>query len=88
MNLDSKDELIKIFADEPTPHGQIFDDNRRWCIGCQSITSVFAVLKTDHLAGKICPNCSAIWPEHADEIIMQIYNEEDFLEDLGNITLN
>jgi hypothetical protein len=57
-------------------HGQKFDNGSRWCANCEKTVAV-----GNHVSGvfggysnKICPECSAVWPEYVD----------DFLADFGD----
>ena len=50
----------------PTPHGARFDDGRRWCGRCNKTVLTCAPVTTNSWADKMCPRCTAIWPEYMD----------------------
>ena len=52
-------------------HGQMFDNNSRWCMHCNNTVKV-GHLATGEFAehsDKVCPKCSSVWPECIDEFL-------------------
>lgn len=71
-------ELLKeAFLDMPTPHGAIFDDMRRWCGKCLVPVRGCEPVVGNSWADKICPQCTAIWPEYTDLYQMWMMMEHD-----------
>ena len=52
-------------------HGQMFDNNSRWCVNCNKTVNVGHSATGDFAAhsNKVCPTCSAVWPECIDEFL-------------------
>lgn len=57
-------------------HGQLFDDNRRWCKCCQRPTITAPPIDTDKWQHMICPVCTSLWPEYEEEILQSILSDE------------
>jgi hypothetical protein len=74
--------LAEAFADMPTPHGMTFDDNRRWCGKCEELVVCSEPVPGNGWADKICPRCTAIWPEHMDLFHLTQMMDDDEEEDL------
>lgn len=52
-------------------HGQRFDNGSRWCANCEKTVKVgrsATGLFSAH-SGKLCPECSAVWPEYVDDFL-------------------
>lgn len=62
-------------------HGQIFDDNRRWCTCCQMPKITLQPDDNDEWQHKICPTCTSLWPEY-EEQVRQLLVLENFSEDI------
>ena len=65
--------MIDVFNQVPIEHGQEFDDHRRWCGICSRPKMVEKQTTTDSWAHKICPTCTAVWPEY----ITQYLDDDD-----------
>jgi hypothetical protein len=74
--------LAEAFLDMPTPHGATFDDLRRWCGKCEEPVVCGQPSTFNTWADKICPRCTAIWPEHIDLFQMTQMMADDEDEDV------
>lgn len=71
-------KLCEVFLSVPVPHGQIFDDNRRWCTTCQKPVVIPEVTPQEHWNDKVCPTCMSIWPEYFKTFEDQITDQFQF----------
>lgn len=89
MDDELKAQISEIFAEIPVDHGEFFDDGRRrWCGICRHPRIVQKESKSDPWKSRACPECSAIWPEHAVEFMSSAMSEEDFLDQFPQATIN
>ena len=88
MNTDlvELEEFIKnLLSKEPADptdlkiiHGQLFDDNRRWCGLCQSARFICEPVESNQWADKMCSSCSSLWPEYVELALAAIADDEIF----------
>jgi hypothetical protein len=62
------------------PHGQEFDDGRRWCHGCLRPRYVAPIKEPFTWKDRCCGVCSALWPEYVAEFVQSAMQNE--LEEL------
>ena len=81
------ESLAELFANAPIIHGQLFDDNRRWCATCESPKIIQEFKVESPWSSKICVDCSSIWPEFIPEFIESVNNDDESLSpfELGTI---
>jgi hypothetical protein len=83
-----RSEIIEMFDDLGIQHGEMFDDGRRWCGVCEhpriAVHPVHAKTWTD----KACKCCNAVWPEHIEEFMTGIIEENEELESMIPATIN
>lgn len=57
-------------------HGQWFDDGRRWCALCESPRWPNAACDTRRWQHMICHTCSAVWPEHQADFLLEVMDND------------
>ena len=81
--------LANIFLTQPIDHGTKFDNNKRWCGVCNQTQPQCNASKIDYWADKMCPNCTAVWPEYVKNFYQAVQTQdEELLERVGNRTIN
>ena len=85
---DDRDTLIEMFNEIGIRHGETFDDGRRWCGVCE--IPRFARPKEAIVTwmDKVCPDCHAVWPEHVEECIAGIVDDDDELDEFSPHVIN
>lgn len=67
-------------------HGQTFDDGSRYCLNCDKTVAKGhnASSKFGLYSNKICPECSAVWPEYVDDFLAD-FNEDANIQHLFGV---
>jgi len=82
------DSIADLFRESSIDHGEIFDDGRRWCDVCQHTKPICEQQEDKSWAGKMCQDCSTLWPEYAFAIAHGLITEDDFDDVEENITVH
>jgi hypothetical protein len=62
-------------------HGQLFDNNKRWCWTCTSTVSPTEPTENFDWAQTFCPVCYTLWPEYTQLVLEQSRDpDSDFHE--------
>lgn len=85
---EKRHDIMEAFLNDPTPHGAMFDNGKRWCGICESIqTPIIESTSKDEFGivpvswkARACPYCSGIWPEHMHEFAYRMHNDTEFHE--------
>lgn len=82
MKEDIEAFLRELLDSQPeVPHGQVFDDGRRWCHGCMRPRNWDASLADEGWRHRSCPVCTAVWPEFVEEFVASALQDE--IEDIS-----
>lgn len=79
---------MEIFKEIPISHGEIFDDGRRWCAGCERPQLACDPVLAITWKQRACPSCSAIWPEYTMQFMQDVESGDGDFDDLEMVQLH
>lgn len=88
MTGSDRSEIIEMFDDLGIQHGERFDDGRRWCGVCENPRLACITEAVSSWKDKVCGECHAVWPEHIEEFMAGIIEDNDELDKFTEYTIN